>query len=286
MHWHVLVIDNNSKDQTREVVEGFCRRFPGRFSYVFERKQGKSYALNTGIAHATGDVIAFTDDDVQVDRHWLHNITAPLASVQWSGCAGRILPEAAFSAPPWLDTKARYSLAPLALFDPSISAGMIEEPPFGANMAYRREMFSKYGGFRCDLGPQPDGEIKNEDVEFGARLLAAGEQIWYERAAIVYHEVPAHRVRKSYFLSWWYGKGRSDTRELNPCGEGLCVVGVPLVLLSKVAVWTLRWLLAFHPARRFTCKTKVWGFAGNIAECFAQSRKAARLRISQPESTS
>ena len=54
--WEVLVVDNNSTDQTRDIVEGFCERYPARFRYLFEPKQGLSYARNAGIADAHGEV--------------------------------------------------------------------------------------------------------------------------------------------------------------------------------------------------------------------------------------
>ena len=59
--WEVLVVDNNSSDRTREVAEEYCRRSPGHFRYLFEPRQGKSHALNTGIREARGDVIAFIE---------------------------------------------------------------------------------------------------------------------------------------------------------------------------------------------------------------------------------
>ena len=69
--WEVLVVDNNSSDQTREIVEGFCNRFPYRFRYLHELKQGKSNALNSGIRAAKGNLLAFMDDDVLVEPTWL-----------------------------------------------------------------------------------------------------------------------------------------------------------------------------------------------------------------------
>ena len=51
--WEVLVVDNNSNDKTREVVQNFCCRYPGRFRYVFEQRQGKSQALNAGVSGGT-----------------------------------------------------------------------------------------------------------------------------------------------------------------------------------------------------------------------------------------
>src|SRR5271169_6552202 len=99
VEWEVLVIDNNSTDQTREVVEDFCRRYPGRFRYLFEPQQGKSHALNTGIREARGDILIFTDDDVTVEPTWIHNLAAPLHSGEWMGGGGRTLPERSFSPP-------------------------------------------------------------------------------------------------------------------------------------------------------------------------------------------
>ena len=61
--WEVLVVDNNSDDQTRNVVDEYCTEFPGRFRYLFESQPGKSHALNSGIEAARGQLLAFMDDD-------------------------------------------------------------------------------------------------------------------------------------------------------------------------------------------------------------------------------
>src|SRR3990167_2999593 len=61
--YEIIVIDNNSKDQTREVVESFIAKEGLKVRYIFEPIQGKVYALNTGITHAKGEIVAFTDDD-------------------------------------------------------------------------------------------------------------------------------------------------------------------------------------------------------------------------------
>src|SRR5579862_965324 len=81
--WEVLVVDNNSSDQTREVVEEFRQRYPGRFRYILEPRSGKSNALNVGIREAHGDILAFVDDDVTVEPTWLHNLTAELRDSRW-----------------------------------------------------------------------------------------------------------------------------------------------------------------------------------------------------------
>ena len=271
LDWEILVVDNNSSDKTREVVDDFRRRDPKHFRYVFEPQPGKSCALNTGIREAGGGVLAFIDDDVTVEPTWLENLTAPLRNGEWAGVGGPILPEGAFVPPPWLSLEGRYALAPLAMFDFGPDACELTESPFGTNMAFHKRMFEKYGGFRTDLGPRPGTEIRSEDTEFGRRLLAAGERFHYEPSAIVYHSVSQNRLNKKYFLTWWFDRARAGTRAFGvEAGTRWYAGRVPLYLFRRLAVWTLRWMLAVDPRSRFSCKLKVWGVAGSILECHSQ----------------
>ena len=166
-------------------------------------------------------------------------------------------------------------MAPLAVFDLGLEAGRLAEPPFGTNMAFRRNVFAKYGGFRTDLGPQPGSQIRNEDTEFGRRLLGAGEQLWYEPSAIVFHPVQQNRLRKQYYLDWWFDKARADILELGPPSHfKLYFGGIPLRLFRRLAVWTVRWILAVRPSRRFSNKLEVWALAGQIVECYRRAHLA------------
>ncbi len=274
--WEVLVVDNNSHDQTRDVVADFCGRYPGRFRYLFESRPGKSYALNSGIAEAQGDVLAFMDDDVIVEPMWLQKLTAGLLKGKWVGCGGRILPESRYTCPRWLP-EGRDAFGPLAAFDLGLEAGRLEEAPFGTNMAFQKALFAKYGGFRTDLGPRPGSEIRSEDTELGNRLLAAGEQLWYEPSAIVYHDVHQNRLRKHYFLAWWFDKARADIQAFGrPANTKLVLAGIPLRSFRRLAVWTARWMLAVGPSRRFSNKLRVWSVAGQILECYRQAHSARR----------
>ena len=233
--------------------------------------------MNTGIRKSEGDVLAFVDDDVIVAPTWLQNLTGALHGGEWAGAGGRILPESGVSIPPWVPRDERYGLAPLAMFDLGPDADALSEPPFGTNMAFRREMFQKHGYFRTDLGPRPGSAIRSEDTEFGGRLLAAGERLRYEPSAVVYHALPNERLRKEYFLEWWAGKGRAEVVQLGiPAGTRWLFLGVPLFLLRRLCVWTLRWIVAANPARRFSCKIKVWKTFAAIKECHSLSRGARR----------
>lgn len=268
------MVDNNSTDQTREVVEKFASQYPGRFRYAFEPHPGKSHALNTAIRRTDAKILAFMDDDVQVEPNWLHMLTRIFDDPAFAGAGGRILPESEFAPPSWLETSARYALAPLAMFDLGPTAGRLQEPPFGTNMAFRRDMFARYGDFRCDLGPQPGSEIRSEDTEFGMRVLQGGEHLWYEPAAVVHHIITPNRVTQHYFLKWWFDKARAEIREqgVSP-GTHWYVGGIPLHLIRRLVAWTFRWLLAFRSGPRFSAKLRLWAVVGAIKECRDQSRR-------------
>ncbi len=103
--WEVIVIDNNSTDDTRSTVERHARHFPVSLRYLEERQQGRSSALNTGIAHARGQVLAFTDDDVRVQDGWLDAACGPLLgqppAADYTG--GPVRPIWEVPPPRWLD---------------------------------------------------------------------------------------------------------------------------------------------------------------------------------------
>jgi glycosyltransferase involved in cell wall biosynthesis len=278
--WEVLVVDNNSTDQTREVVESFCRRQPGRFRYLLEPIQGLSQARNAGIREARGEILVFVDDDVVVDATWLQNLTAALHNVEWAGAGGRILLAQTFLPPRWLALDGPYAMGGMLYsgFDLGDEPGQLDRAPHGTNMAYRKEMFAKYGGFRTDLGRCADSTLSNEDTEFGRRLLAAGERLRYEPSAVVHHPMHENRVRKEYLLAWWFDFGRAAVREWERKPNVLGIPRAYFSMLKIVIASTLRrvrrWILALNPQRRFYWKCHVWMEAGQVAELYRQVRDA------------
>jgi glycosyltransferase involved in cell wall biosynthesis len=82
----VIVVDNNSSDNTKEVVDNFKQGL--NIKYVLERTQGTSTARNTGIKDASGDIIVFLDDDCVADKKWLHYLELPFLRDPAIGIAG------------------------------------------------------------------------------------------------------------------------------------------------------------------------------------------------------
>ncbi|HEY2472010.1 MAG TPA: glycosyltransferase family 2 protein [Terracidiphilus sp.] len=280
--WEVIVVDNNSNDKTREVVETVSRCFPNRFSYLFEGRGGKSYALNTGVQKARGDILAFVDDDVAVQPTWLHNLTAKLHGNQLAGVGGRTLPGESVSFPDWLTLRGPYGLGGIlaAMFDLGDEPMVLDRAPYGANMAFRKAMFDRYGGFRTDLGPSPDRSIPrpNEDTEYGRRLMAAGERILYEPAAVAHHPVPVDRIRKQYFLDWWFDYGRASSREVgrkpNVLGIPRYLISIPKMTVTVLLPTALQWLVTFDKPKKFFLQCWMWATAGQMLEMHRQRHNA------------
>jgi len=265
--WEILVVDNNSKDRTRDVVAEFSRRYPERFRYLFEARAGKSFALNAGIAASKGAVVAFVDDDVTVASDWLENLTAPLRRESLAGTGGRVVPQWTSDPPKWLARNSWAIAGPLVSFDRGEKYRPLEESPVGTNMAFARRVFEQYGGFRVDLGPTPDSEIRNEDSEFARRLFRAEERLYYVPQAVVYHPVTENRLTKRYFQTWWFDKARSEIREAGvPKEAGRMFQGIPLPMFRRLLRWILQWLITVNPRNRFECKLRAWYTAGVITE--------------------
>lgn len=281
INWEVLVVDNNSRDRTCQVVEDFRRRYPGRFRYLFEPRQGKSHALNTGVREAHGAILAFMDDDVLVEPTCLLNLTSTLHCGEWAGAGGRILPARDFLPPRWMSLNGPYSLAgPLCgTFDLGEIRRELDRPPHGANMAFRKDMFEKYGGFRIDLGPPPR-KVQGEDTEFCQRLMRAGERLRYEPSAIVRHPVLEYRLRKKYFLTWMFKHGRAviRLRESRPPVWGIPrnYLGIANRIGHLLPVCALRWVGAVDPKGRFWHKCWTWKISGELVEIFSQLLGATR----------
>lgn len=91
-------------------------------------------------------------------------------------------------------------------------------------------------------------------------------------SAIVYHAVPQNRVRRKYFQTWWFGKGRADVREIGISTEAKWhIAGIPLDLFPRLAIWTLRFTISIREPERFSSKLKVYWLAGIIRERYKQA---------------
>jgi glycosyltransferase involved in cell wall biosynthesis len=176
--WELLVIDNNSTDDTRETVEEFQRKSILPLQYILERCRGKSHALNSGIKAASGEILAFTDDDCIVDNGWLASVVSEFQSdPNLSLMGGRVELYNKSDRPVTIRTfRHRLSLG---------SPGQLFNFIAGCNLAVRRTVFEKVGRFDIHFGPGT--AIVVDDVDFIFRTFKRGLKIIYSPDVLVYH---------------------------------------------------------------------------------------------------
>jgi glycosyltransferase involved in cell wall biosynthesis len=272
--WELLVVDNNSSDRTKIIVDQAIERGQKNIRYLFEGSQGKSFALNCGIAAAKGEIIAFTDDDVAVHPHWVAELKKIFSEFDCMGAGGRIIPTFRNNPPSWLRVDVPYPfMNVLVSFDFGKKPCALKQTPFGANMAFRKNAFDRYGLFRTDLGPTKENIFRRgEDSEFSARLLAAGETVMYAPEAIVYHPVEEERMKKGYFKAWYFNAGRCTALRNPPPAWTVHCLGVPRYLFRQLIAKLLKWLLTFDVQRRFCNKLEAYQVAGEIFEASRKCR--------------
>ncbi|HZF66952.1 MAG TPA: glycosyltransferase [Gemmatirosa sp.] len=224
----IIVVDNNSPDHTREVVEQFMAQSGGRMRYVFEATQGLSHARNRGIAEARAPLLAFTDDDVRAAPDWLKAIARAFAEhpeVELVG--GRVYPIWPSPPPAWLT---RENWGPLALYDRGPDGELLVGDPFacivGANMAFRREVFDRIGGFDPRHQHRRGSVSAVEDHELQLRMYETGGKAWYEPSAVIHAEVQPNRLTRAYHRKWHLDHGRATSRML-PAGHVFDRAGFP-----------------------------------------------------------
>jgi glycosyltransferase involved in cell wall biosynthesis len=278
--WELVIVDNNSRDETKAVVEEFSRTCTFETRYVFEGRQGLSFARNAGITEARGDIIAFTDDDVTVDTQWLGALRDTFDQTGCLGVGGRIVPVWSCARPRWLDGDDRYPLMTgvILRFDLGDERRRLTTPPFGANMSFRRAAFDKYGLFRTDLGRTGAQLTGGEDTEFGRRLLRGGETLVYDPRVIIYHPVDPDRVRQRYFRSWYFNYGRSLVRVRGIPDTAARVFGIPWYLFRALAgdLWGVT--RGLTPAGLFHTNLQVCMTLGQMAEACRLSREGRQRR--------
>lgn len=228
VNWEVLIVDNNSSDDTRIVVNKFIEDGHPYFKYIFEPNQGKTYALNHGINKAKGEMLAFTDDDAIVDKYWLKMIVETFKKYDADCVGGKVMPIWLGARPEWLTDQLLNVLAILDLGDSvyEFDWKSYDYMLFGVNFAFKKDFFLKNGLFNVKLGSI------GEDQEMFGRLSAIKGKAVYHPKIIVNHKITPERLQKSYFRKWHYVRGVVWTK-LN-FKSRFRILGIPGYMISKL----------------------------------------------------
>jgi glycosyltransferase involved in cell wall biosynthesis len=294
--WEVIVVDNNSTDATRAVTERAQAAFPVPLIYGFEREQGRSAALNHGLALARGAIIVTTDDDVRVEPDWLQQIERALDRLNCDYVGGRVIPLWGAAAPRWLPTYSSALWAVIALLDFGPSPVQFgKRVPLGVNMAFRRTALDRVGGFNVRVGRKAGTLLGQEVREWCLRARDAGLRGFYAPEIVVQHLIPAERLQKAYYRRWFFWRGISRAMLYAETGLDMeapeqstlsyaqvpHVAGVPRYLFRRALVELRGMIIAAvrrdHVAT-FEREIWLWFFAGIVKQRWKDRHRLPPVR--------
>jgi GT2 family glycosyltransferase len=255
----VIVVDNGSTDGTPEAIDAAAASFSVPLRHLREAAPGKAQALARAIETASGDVLAFTDDDVNVGATWVATIRSLLREPSVALVGGPVVARCERRPPEWLQPASQGSgrlAAPLGLL--SYGCRRLDLGPrtvLGANLAIRRDALIRIGGFAPHMGKLRGTLLSGEDHDLCRRIQAEGLHAVYDPALPVSHWVPSRRMRLRYCLSWFFWSGITHAcLDGEPSGGSSVqlpkkrrqLLGVPMYLYRRAAlsgvralVWTL-----------------------------------------------
>lgn len=210
--WECIIVDNNSKDDTRKRVEEIISKYDKlNLRYVFETKQGLSHARNCGIAHSRGDIIAFVDDDESIVDEFVKQYVALFDShPEAMAAGGRIIPEYISGEPKWMSHYVALPIANPLDYGDYVRQFPRGKHPGGGNMAVRREVIDRIGAFDTELGRTGEKLIGGEECDFFERMYANNLSIYYVPRATIYHRIGADKLTKEYTSRLFYQVGVSQ----------------------------------------------------------------------------
>lgn len=219
--WDVVVVNNNSSDNTAEVVEHFVAAHPEiRLKLVHEPQQGLSYARNRGIDESEGEFVAIIDDDEIACPNLLAEYLEFLSNHPNAVAAGgKITPLYPSARPSWLSNITERPIAGTLNLGDKVTTFPEGKYFGGGNMCLRRTTIARYGKFDTNLGRQGGKLLGGEEKELYMRYYAAGEEVYYLPSAEILHVIDDSRLTKEYFKAVCFRVGQSERIRTLGMGE-------------------------------------------------------------------
>lgn len=269
---HITVVDNNSSDDTPQVVTSYQGRFMQaglQLRYLFEPQQGRSHALNRGITETQSILIGLIDDDEEVDPQWFECICAVFNRPDVDFIGGPCKPRWSQAAPVWLP-QGYGAVLGLVEAGPTVQrfgqdyAGML----MGGNAVMRRAVLERIGLYAPHLGRGSRDLLAGEDQDMSDRLLASGARGEFRPDLVIYHYVPPERLTKRYYRRrvFWNGVSHGLIDRERPQAVPY-LLGVPRFLFAQALAGVRAMVLSLPrgqtaAAQRFSGELSLWHLLG------------------------
>ncbi|MBO3459790.1 hormogonium polysaccharide biosynthesis glycosyltransferase HpsE [Aetokthonos hydrillicola Thurmond2011] len=219
--WEIIVVDNNSKDNTAKLVQKYQKywQFPFALKYYFEPKQGAAYARKRAIEEAKGNLVGFLDDDNYPELNWVARAYAFGHKYSKAGAyASQIHPEWEVKPPENFQR-----IAPFLAITERGDLPLLYEPhkrllPPSAGLVVRRQAWlESVPNYPILTGRVAGNMLTSEDLEMLSYIQKAGWEIWYNPEMKIYHQIPSWRLQREYLIPFIRGIGLSRyvTRMVN-----------------------------------------------------------------------
>ncbi len=204
--YEVLVIDNNSSDNTRKVANQFVGKYPN-FRALFEKNQGLSHARNLGVNEAAADYVGFIDDDARAKGNWIETALKIIDEKQPHIFGGPAYPIFKNGKPGWF--KDEYGIRGDMGQSGWLEKGFI----VGTNIIFKKSLLKEYGGFDPQLGMKGDQISYHEETRIVFRALKEKKKVYYAKELAVKDQLPDYKKSLAFFI---YSKYKAGFDALEP----------------------------------------------------------------------
>jgi len=251
IEFELLIIDNNSRDNTAAVVHELSN-YPNT-RYVFEPKQGLNFARNRGVAEAKGQFVSFLDDDVLVDQNWLFNLKRSFEETNADVVGGKV--SLNFDVPPESWFKGLFRIC-LAEVDLGTSRKEVDNGDrlYGANLSFRKIIFESVGQFEAGLDRCGNELLSGGETELVRRIVSQKGKLIYDPQVSVEHVIGAQRLQWQYFVKRARGDGL--TKEiLDPKSScGFQILRVCRAAVEFIKASSTLWVYCFRDKNSYERK--------------------------------
>lgn len=218
--FEVIVVDNGSTDNTKQVCESFSSAL-SNLKYVFVPQPGLHIGRHAGFEAAKSDLLVYADDDIRASSSWLSSIFESFNDPHVHLVGGRYLPDYEVDPPEWLKAFWRKHefgriCGCLSLLD--FGEQVLEIDPrfvWGLSFAIRKESLLKFGGFHPDSFPWELRRYRGDgETSISLKMKDAGLKAIYNPGALVYHKVTKERMTIEHFERRAFLQGISDSYTL------------------------------------------------------------------------
>tara|TARA_B100000795_G_scaffold236603_1_gene196799 strand:+ start:71 stop:976 length:906 start_codon:yes stop_codon:yes gene_type:complete len=238
LNFEIIIIDNNSPGNTKELTEVFIKNNPKlKIKYFLETKQGLSFGRNRGIKEAKGDFIIFLDDDAFISNNYFYRISFYFKQYSDVMAIGsKILLDYESSIPKWENPYLNSLLGYFNLGN-NIKLFKSNDYPRGSNMSFRKSVFDIVGYFNTQLGRIGSELGGGEEKDIFKRIYISQMKVLYVPDAIVFHTVPKERTTYKFIKQQAIGTGKSEYIRVKNQGK--------IKILQKILHEIFKWHISF-----------------------------------------